>query len=39
MTAMFAADALVDDIRREFPGPPAIRHWIEREIVGDKVTR
>jgi hypothetical protein len=38
LSAVFAGDALVNDIRREFRGRPAIRHWIEREIVGDKVT-
>jgi ketosteroid isomerase-like protein len=38
LSAVFAEDALVNDIRREFRGRPGIRHWIEREIVGDKVT-
>jgi ketosteroid isomerase-like protein len=38
LSAVFAEDALVNDIRREFRGRPAIRRWIEREIVGDKVT-
>jgi ketosteroid isomerase-like protein len=34
----FAADALVNDNRREFWGKAAIRAWIAKEIVGDKVT-
>ena len=38
LSAVFAEDALVNDIRREFRGRPAIRRWIEREITGDKVT-
>jgi SnoaL-like domain len=38
MTAVFADDALVNDIRREFGGRTAIRRWLEREIVGVKVT-
>jgi hypothetical protein len=35
--AAFAADALVNDIRREFTGIDAIRAWLEREIIGDTV--
>src|ERR1700722_5160782 len=38
LSAVFAEDALVNDIRREFRGRPAIRRWLEREIIGDKVT-
>ena len=34
----FADDALVYDNRREFWGKPAIRAWIAKEIVGDRVT-
>jgi limonene-1,2-epoxide hydrolase len=34
----FAADALVNDARREFWGQDAIRRWIREEIVGDRVT-
>jgi hypothetical protein len=34
----FADDALVNDVKREFWGRGDIRRWIEREIVGDKVT-
>jgi len=34
----FAPDAIVNDNRREIAGPDAIRRWVEREIVGDKVT-
>jgi len=34
----FADDALVNDVRREFWGKADIRRWVEREIVGDKVT-
>jgi len=36
--ATFAADAYVNDARREFAGAAAIRRWVEKEIVGDKVT-
>ena len=35
--AWFAGDALVND-RREFWGKDAIRAWLDREIIGDKVT-
>jgi hypothetical protein len=35
--AAFAADALVNDIRREFSGAIAIRAWLQREIFGDAV--
>jgi hypothetical protein len=34
----FAADALVNDNRREIVGVGAIRRWVEKEIVADKVT-
>ncbi|WP_029923254.1 nuclear transport factor 2 family protein [Nevskia soli] len=34
----FHDDALVNDVQREFRGKPAIRSWIEREIVAVKVT-
>ena len=34
----FAADAYVNDNRREFVGLDAVRRWVEREMVGDKVT-
>jgi hypothetical protein len=34
----FAADAVVNDNRREIAGSDAIRRWVEKEIVGDKVT-
>ncbi len=33
----FDDDALVND-RREFWGKDAIRAWLDREIIGDKVT-
>jgi hypothetical protein len=36
--ATFAADAYVNDNRREFVGSDAVRRWVEREMVGDKVT-
>jgi hypothetical protein len=36
--ATFADDALVNDIRREFWGRDAIRGFVAKEIVGDKVT-
>lgn len=34
----FADDAYVNDNHREFQGRDAIRRWVEKEIVGDKVT-
>lgn len=36
--ATFAEDAYVNDNRREIVGLKAIKKWIEKEIVGDKVT-
>jgi hypothetical protein len=36
--ATFADDAYVNDNRREFVGKAAVRRWVEREMVGDKVT-
>ena len=38
IVATFADDALVNDVRREFWGTEAIRRWVAREIVGDRVT-
>src|ERR1700748_1101900 len=38
IVATFAADALVNDVHREFWGTEAIRRWVAREIVGDRVT-
>lgn len=35
--ATFASDAYVNDARREFTGTSAIRRWVEKEMVGDKV--
>jgi hypothetical protein len=35
--ATFAADAYVNDARREFAGTEAIRRWVAKEMVGDKV--
>ena len=35
--ATFAADAYVNDARREFVGTEAIRRWVAKEMVGDKV--
>ena len=34
----FAEDAYVNDARREFAGIEAIRRWVAREMVGDKVS-
>jgi hypothetical protein len=34
----FAADAFVNDNRREFVGTDAIRRWVEKELVADQVT-
>lgn len=36
--ATFADDAYVNDARREFTGRDAIRRWVDREMVGDKIT-
>lgn len=36
--ATFADAAYVNDARREFTGRDAIRRWVDREMVGDKVT-
>jgi hypothetical protein len=36
--ATFADDAYVNDNRREFAGWDAIKRWVEKEIVGDRVT-
>ena len=37
IVATFAEDAYVNDARREFAGIEAIRRWVAREMVGDKV--
>ena len=36
--ATFAVNAYVNDNRRDIVGLAAIRRWVEKEIVGDKVT-
>jgi hypothetical protein len=36
--ATFAEDAYVNDARREFVGSAAIRRWVAKEMVGDKVS-
>ena len=36
--ATFAEDAYVNDARREFAGSDAIRRWVAKEMVGDKVS-
>ena len=38
MMTAFAADAYVNDARREISGVDAIRRWAEKEMVGDQVT-
>jgi hypothetical protein len=38
IVATFAQDALVNDAHREFWGTDAIRRWVAKEMVGDKVT-
>jgi hypothetical protein len=38
IVATFAEDAYVNDNRREIAGISAIRRWVEKEMVGDKVT-
>ncbi|MGF6885074.1 hypothetical protein ABIA39_003351 [Nocardia sp. GAS34] len=35
--AGFAADTLLNDVRREFAGTASIRAWARRELVDDKV--
>ncbi|MGF6767751.1 hypothetical protein P3T18_000221 [Paraburkholderia sp. GAS199] len=36
--ATFSPDAYVNDNHREIRGVDAIKRWVEKEIVGDKVT-
>jgi RecJ-like exonuclease len=36
--ATFAEDALVNDNHREIVGTAALRRWLDKEIVGDRVT-
>ena len=38
IVATFATEGLVNDARREFWGIEAIRRWVAKEIVGDKIT-
>ena len=38
IVATFAEDAYVNDNRREITGSSAIRRWVAKEMVGDKVT-
>jgi ketosteroid isomerase-like protein len=38
IVATFAEDALVNDAHREFWGIEAIRRWVAKEMIGDKVT-
>jgi hypothetical protein len=38
IVATFAEDGLVNDAHREFWGTDAIRRWVAKEMVGDKVT-
>jgi ketosteroid isomerase-like protein len=38
IVATFASDAYVNDAHREIAGIDAIRRWVEKEMVGDKVT-
>jgi hypothetical protein len=38
LIAWFADDAMVNDARRVFRGTAAIRRWLEREVLGDRVT-
>lgn len=38
IVATFAADAYVNDAHREIAGTAAIRRWVQKEMVGDKVT-
>ena len=36
--ATFAEDAYVNDNKREITGREAIRRWVEKEVVGDRLT-
>jgi hypothetical protein len=36
--ATFAPDAYVNDNRREFVGTEAVRRWLAKEMIGDRVT-
>ena len=38
IVATFAADAYVNDARREFVGTEAIRRWVAKEMTGDKIS-
>ena len=38
IVATFAEDALVNDAHREILGAAAIRGWVAKEMIGDKVT-
>ena len=38
VVATFALDAYVNDARRQINGIDAIRRWVEKEIIGDRVT-
>src|SRR5277367_2434405 len=38
IVATFAQDAYVNDNRREITGIEAIRRWVAKELVGDRVT-
>jgi hypothetical protein len=38
IVATFAEDAYVNDNRREIVGSRAIKRWVEKELVGDRVT-
>jgi hypothetical protein len=38
IVATFTEDAYVNDARREFVGLEAIRRWVAKELVGDKVS-
>ncbi|HEY4341485.1 MAG TPA: nuclear transport factor 2 family protein [Steroidobacteraceae bacterium] len=38
IVATFSPDAYVNDNRREISGQNAIRRWVEKELVGDRVT-
>jgi hypothetical protein len=38
VVATFAEDAYVNDARREFAGIDAIRRWVAKEMIGDKVS-
>jgi hypothetical protein len=38
LLATFMEDALVNDQLRDYSGKPAIREWVKRDIIGERLT-